>query len=66
MTQLYRKYLAEYDLTYPQLLVLFVLWEQDKQTINEIGAKLFLDNGTLTPLLKRLEKRVKLPKKMTL
>lgn len=57
MTQLYRKYLGEYDLTYPQLMVLVVLWSDDKQTINEIGAKLYLETGTLTPLLKRLEKK---------
>lgn len=51
----YRALLAAHDLTYPQYLVLLVLWEQDGQTVKEIGQRLFLDSGTLTPLLKRLE-----------
>ena len=55
MTLLYKKYLNELDLTYPQFLVLLLLWESDHQTVNSIGAKLYLDTGTLTPLLKRLE-----------
>jgi len=42
-------------LTYPQYLVLLVLWEQDGLTVSELGERLFLDSGTLTPLLKRLE-----------
>jgi MarR family transcriptional regulator, organic hydroperoxide resistance regulator len=42
-------------LTYPQYLVLMALWEADGQTVNAIGARLWLDSGTLTPLLKRLE-----------
>lgn len=51
----YRNLLKRYDLTYPQYLVLMVLWEDDGLTVKEIGEKLFLDSGTLTPLLKRLE-----------
>jgi DNA-binding MarR family transcriptional regulator len=47
--------LSKLDLTYPQFLVMIVLWEQDDRTVSEIGAKLNLDSGTLTPLLKRLE-----------
>jgi len=51
----YRALLAGHDLTYPQYLVLLVLWEREGLTVKEIGARLFLDSGTLTPLLKRLE-----------
>lgn len=51
----YKPLLAPLDLTYPQYLVMLVLWEQDAITVKEIGAKLGLDSGTLTPLLKRLE-----------
>lgn len=51
----YRPFLDELDITYPQYLVLLVLWESEPQTVNQIGDKLYLDSGTLTPLLKRLE-----------
>lgn len=51
----YRPFLDELDITYPQYLVLMVLWEDGLQTVNQIGEKLHLDSGTLTPLLKRLE-----------
>ena len=51
----YRALLAAHDLTYPQYLVLLVLWEEEGLTVKEIGQRLFLDSGTLTPLLKRLE-----------
>lgn len=53
----YRPFLDELDLTYPQYLVLMVLWEQDNQTVSALGEKLYLDSGTLTPLLKRLESK---------
>ncbi|MFS2224218.1 MarR family winged helix-turn-helix transcriptional regulator [Pantoea sp. B65] len=53
--KLYRQLLAELDLTYPQYLVMMVLWEKDDVTVSDIGARLFLDSATLTPLLKRLE-----------
>jgi DNA-binding MarR family transcriptional regulator len=55
MTRLYRDLLAELDLTYPQYLVMLVLWEQDGVRVSDIGDRLHLDSATLTPLLKRLE-----------
>ena len=55
MTKLYKPLLAQIGLTYPQYLVMLVLWEQDGITVSELGERLFLDSGTLTPLLKRLE-----------
>ncbi|PWK85896.1 MarR family winged helix-turn-helix transcriptional regulator [Fulvimonas soli] len=55
MTKLYRKLLAGLELTYPQYLVMLVLWERDGLAVSEIGERLFLDSATLTPLLKRLE-----------
>ncbi len=57
VTQMYRPLLDEIDLTYPQYLVMLVLWERDGITVNEIGDLLQLDSGTLTPLLKKLEGR---------
>ena len=53
----YRPFLAELDLTYPQYLVLLILWESKEQTVSQLGEKLNLDSGTLTPLLKRLEQK---------
>ncbi len=55
VTALYRPILEEFDITYPQYLVLLVLWEGDSVPLKEIGDRLFLDSGTLTPLLKKLE-----------
>ena len=55
MTKLYKPLLDRIGLTYPQYLVMLVLWEQDGVTVSELGERLFLDSGTLTPLLKRLE-----------
>jgi len=55
MTKVYRKLLADLELTYPQYLVMLVLWEADGVTVSQIGERLFLDSATLTPLLKRLE-----------
>lgn len=55
MNKVYRALLKNLGLTYPQYLVMLVLWEQDKQTVSEVGVRLFLDSPTLTPLLKRLE-----------
>lgn len=55
MNKVYRKLLRELELTYPQYLVMLVLWEQDRLTVSEIGERLYLDSATLTPLLKRLE-----------
>lgn len=54
-TRVYKPLLDALDLTYPQYLVMLVLWQQDGQTVKAIGAHLHLDSGTLTPLLKRLE-----------
>lgn len=54
IVNVYRPILEEIDLTYPQYLVMMVLWENEPQKVHEIGNKLNLDNGTLTPLLKRL------------
>lgn len=56
MTKTYKPLLSKLKLTYPQYLVLLVLWEKDGVTVNNIGERLFSDSGTLTPLLKRLEK----------
>ncbi len=55
MTKAYKKILAPLEITYPQYLVMMVLWEQDQVIVSELGARLFLDSGTLTPLLKRME-----------
>lgn len=55
MTKLYKPLLEPLGLTYPQYLVLLVLWERDRLCVGELGERLFLDSGTLTPLLKRME-----------
>jgi DNA-binding MarR family transcriptional regulator len=55
VTDVYRPLLTELDLTYPQYLVLLVLWERDSRPVKEIGEALQLDYGTISPLLKRLE-----------
>jgi MarR family transcriptional regulator, organic hydroperoxide resistance regulator len=55
MTKLYKPLLDGLGLTYPQYLALLVLWEKDGVTVSELGERLGLDSGTLTPLLKRLE-----------
>lgn len=55
MTSAYRPLLEALGLTYPQYLVMLVLWEQDGLTVRELGQRLQLDSGTLTPLLKRLQ-----------
>ena len=54
MTQAYQPVLAPLGLTYPQYLVMLVLWEDDGVAVKDLGARLHLDSGTLTPLLKRL------------
>jgi DNA-binding MarR family transcriptional regulator len=56
ITQAYRPHLEALGLTYVQYLVLLVLWEKNSQTVSELGSRLLLDSGTLTPVLKRLEK----------
>jgi DNA-binding MarR family transcriptional regulator len=55
MTKSYKKMLNDLGLTYPQYLVMLVLWEQDGVIVSELGKRLYLDSGTLTPLLKRME-----------
>jgi DNA-binding transcriptional ArsR family regulator len=55
MTKLYKPLLDELGLTYPQYLAMLVLWERDGLMVSELGERLSLDSGTLTPLLKRLE-----------
>ena len=54
VTARYRPMLDEIGLTYPQYLVMMLLWEADNQTVGQLGARLSLDSGTLSPLLKRL------------
>jgi DNA-binding MarR family transcriptional regulator len=55
VAQAYQPLLSRLGLTYPQYLVLLVLWEEDGLAVKQIGHRLYLDSGTLTPLLKRLE-----------
>jgi DNA-binding MarR family transcriptional regulator len=55
MTAAYRPVLTEMNLTYPQYLVMLVLWEEEHVTVGRLGERLQLDSGTLSPLLKRLE-----------
>ncbi|MCK6074066.1 MarR family winged helix-turn-helix transcriptional regulator [Paenibacillus silvae] len=55
ITKLYQPYLEVLGVTYSQYLVLMVLWERQECTVKEIGEALYLDSGTLTPLLKRLQ-----------
>lgn len=56
-TRFYKPRLDALELTYPQYLALLVLWERDDITVKALGEKLFLDSGTITPLIKRLETR---------
>lgn len=53
----YKPFLDELDLTYTQYLVMLVLWEKKKMNVKDLGEKLYLDSGTLTPLLKKLESK---------
>ena len=57
MTKAYKPLLAPMGLTYPQYLVMLVLWETDGLSVSQLGDRLKLDSGTLTPLLKRLEQQ---------
>jgi DNA-binding MarR family transcriptional regulator len=56
ITKAYKPYLDEMEITYPQYLVLLVLWENDSLSVNQITEKLLLNTNTLSPLLKRMEK----------
>ena len=53
--KLYKPYLDELELTYTQYITMLVLWEDHALTVKELGERLYLDSGTLTPLLKKLE-----------
>ncbi len=53
----YRPYLEEIDLTYTQYITMMILWEYEEMNVKEMGERLYLDSGTLTPLLKKLEKK---------
>ena len=55
VTRAYRPLLESLDLTYSQYLVMMLLWEKDGASVKDLGSRLHLDSGTLTPLLKRLE-----------
>lgn len=55
MTAAYRPLLEPLGVTYPQYLVLLVLWEEDARSVQDLGERLLLDSGTLTPLLKRMQ-----------
>ncbi len=57
LTNQYRPLLESLDITYPQYLVMMVLWKEKNITVKELGNRLYLDSGTLTPLLKRLEQK---------
>ena len=56
ITQAYHPLLSAHGLTYPQYLVLMVLWEKDAQPVNDIARRLYLETNTVTPLLQRMEK----------
>jgi len=56
ITQTYHPYLSALGLTYPQYLVMMVLWEQDAQPVNDLAKRLHLETNTVTPLLQRMEK----------
>ena len=57
VTGLYTPWLKQLGLTYTQYITMLVLWEHEKLTVKELGAELYLDSGTLTPLLKKLEEK---------
>ena len=53
--KLYKPFLDKFNLTYTQYIAMLVLWEDEKSTVKDIGKRLHLDSGTLTPLLKKIE-----------
>jgi DNA-binding MarR family transcriptional regulator len=65
MVRAYRPLLQDLDLTYLQYIVMMVLWEEDGISVSSLGHKLYLDSGTLTPLLKRLESKGLLLRKVS-
>ena len=56
LTKAYHPLLSEHGLTYPQYLVLLVLWEKDAQPVNDVAKRLYLETNTVTPLIQRMEK----------
>ncbi|MBQ5712516.1 MAG: MarR family transcriptional regulator [Oscillospiraceae bacterium] len=63
MIRLYKPYLDQLELTYTQYITMMVLWERGSATVKEVGKALYLDSGTLTPLLKKLEAKGLLTRK---
>jgi DNA-binding MarR family transcriptional regulator len=63
LTKTYQPHLQALGITYPQYLVLLLLWEHKQLTVKELGDRLLLDSGTLTPLLKRMEQRLLLSRR---
>ncbi|MBQ5514880.1 MAG: MarR family transcriptional regulator, partial [Oscillospiraceae bacterium] len=59
----YKPYLDEIDLTYTQYITMIVMWEEKSVTVKELGKRLYLDSGTLTPLLKKMEAKGLLTRK---
>uniref|UniRef100_A0AB33JJM2 HTH-type transcriptional regulator SarZ n=4 Tax=unclassified Prevotella TaxID=2638335 RepID=A0AB33JJM2_9BACT len=57
ITKHYQPFLSKLGITYPQYLVLMVLWEQDNQPVNDIAKRLYLETNTVTPILQRMEKQ---------
>ncbi|MBO6517873.1 MAG: MarR family transcriptional regulator [Bacteroidia bacterium] len=57
ITRLYQPILDEFDLTYPQYLVLLVLWQEEKLSVTELGSRLYLKTNTLTPLIKKMKEK---------
>ena len=57
IVKMYKPFLDEYDLTYTQYITLMVLWEHHEMNVKELGKYLYLDSGTLTPVLKKLESK---------
>ena len=66
LTKKYKPLLEELDVTYPQYLVLLLLWEHKSLSVKEMGHHLYLDSGTLTPMLKRMEQQQLLERKRSL
>lgn len=66
LTKKYKPLLEELDVTYPQYLVLLLLWEHSSLSVKEMGNYLYLDSGTLTPMLKRMEQQGLLQRKRSL
>ncbi len=57
ITRLYQPLLEKFDLTYPQYLVLLVMWQEEKLSVSELGSRLYLKTNTLTPLIKKMKEK---------